>query len=103
MSDTPMTNDAQAGQKAAAYSARPWVRHYEQGVSAELAITDQPLTWLLDQAVHNPSDQTAIIYYGTRLTYAQLSSLANRVAAALQRRGVQKGDRVAIALPNIPQ
>src|SRR6266851_4013280 len=103
MSDTPMTNDAQAGQKTAVYSARPWVRHYEQGVSAELAIPDQPLTWLLDQAVHNHSDQTAIIYYGTRLNYAQLSSLANRFAAALQRLGVQKGDRVAIALPNIPQ
>ena len=103
MSDTPMTNDAQAGQKTAVYSARPWVRHYEQGVSAELAIPDQPLTWLLDQAVHNHSDQTAIIYYGNRLNYAQLSSLANRFAAALQRLGVQKGDRVAIALPNIPQ
>ena len=46
MSDTPMTNDAQAGQKTAIYSALPWVRHYEQGVSAELAIPDQPLTWL---------------------------------------------------------
>jgi hypothetical protein len=34
MSDTPMTNDAQAGQKTAVYSTRPWVRHYEQGVSA---------------------------------------------------------------------
>src|SRR6266568_2842441 len=103
MSDTPMTDDAQAGQKTAVYSARPWVRHYEQGVSAELAIPDEPLTWLLDQAVHNHSDQTAIIYYGNRLNYAQLSSLANRFAAALQRLGVQKGDRVAIALPNIPQ
>src|SRR6266852_8323400 len=103
MSDTPMTNDAQAGQKTAVYSARPWVRHYEQGVSAELAIPDQPLTWLLDQAVHNHSDQTAIIYYGNRLNYAQLSSLANRFAAALQRLGIHKRDRVAIALPNIPQ
>ena len=46
---------------------------------------------------------TAIIYYGTKLTYAQLSSYANRFAIELQRLGVQKGDRVAIALPNIPQ
>jgi long-chain acyl-CoA synthetase len=103
MSDTPMTNDAQAGQETVVYTSRPWVRHYEQGVSAELAIPDQPLTWLLDQAVQNHSDQTAIIYYGTRLNYAQLSSLANRFAAALQRLGIQKGDRVAIALPNVPQ
>ena len=103
MPDTPMINDAQAGQKTAVYTSRPWVRHYEQGVSPELTIPDQPLTWLLDQAVHNHSDQTAIIYYGTRLNYAQLSSLANRFAVALQRLGVQKGDRVAIALPNVPQ
>src|SRR6266516_1505111 len=51
MSDTPMINDAQAGQKTVVYSARPWVRHYEQGVSPELTIPDQPLIWLLDQAV----------------------------------------------------
>jgi long-chain acyl-CoA synthetase len=98
-----MTNDAQMGQFSTSYTARPWVRHYEQGVPAELDIPQQPLTWLLDQAVHNHPDQTAIIYYGTRLSYAQLSSLADRFAVALQRLGVQKGDRVAIALPNIPQ
>lgn len=98
-----MTNDAQTGQSSTSYTARPWVHHYQQGVRAELDIPEQPLTWLLDQAVHSHPDQTAIIYYGTRLSYAQLSSLANRFAVALQRLGVQKGDRVAIALPNIPQ
>src|SRR6266496_1779445 len=103
MSDTPMINDAQAGQKTVVYSARPWVRHYEQGVSPELTIPDQPLIWLLDQAVHNHSDQTAIIYYGTRLNYAQLSSLANRFATGLKHLGIKEGDRVAIALPNMPQ
>ena len=33
----------------------------------------------------------------------QLSTLANRFAITLQKLGIQKGDRVAIALPNIPQ
>jgi len=102
MSDS-ITNDAQTGQSSALYTARPWMHHYEQGVRAELDIPEQPLTWLLDQAVHNHPNQTAIIYYGARLSYARLSSLANRFAVALQRLGVQKGDRVAIALPNIPQ
>jgi long-chain acyl-CoA synthetase len=45
----------------------------------------------------------AFIYYGTKLTYAQFSLYANRFAIELQRLGVKKGDRVAIALPNIPQ
>jgi long-chain acyl-CoA synthetase len=61
------------------------------------------LTWLLDQTVSKYPAHTAIIYYGTKLSYARLSSLANRFAAALQKLGIHKGDRVAIALPNIPQ
>ncbi len=112
MSDPPVINNSQlepdsAGTVAAGHdellSARPWVRHYEQGVPAQLDIPDRPLTWLLDQTVSKYPAHTAIIYYGTKLSYARLSSLANRFAAALQKLGIHKGDRVAIALPNIPQ
>src|SRR5437660_9607823 len=84
-------------------ATRPWIRYYEQDVPAQLDIPDHPLTWLLDQAVSKYPGRTAIIYYGTKLSYAQLSSLANRFATGLQKLGIQKGDRVAIALPNIPQ
>ena len=81
----------------------PWLRHYEQEVPASIDIPDQPLTWILDTAARRFPSNTALIYYGTRLSYARLSSLANRFAAALLRLGIQRGDRVAIALPNIPQ
>src|SRR5438309_9647274 len=84
-------------------ATRPWVRYYEQGVPAQLDIPDHPLTWLLDQTVSKYPSQTAIIYYGTKLSYAQLSSLANRFATGLQKLGIEKGDLVAIALPNLPQ
>ncbi len=84
-------------------ATHPWLRFYEQGVPAQLDIPDQPLTWLLDSAVSHYPGQTAIIYYGSKLSYAQLSSLANRFATGLQKLGIQKGDRVAVALPNIPQ
>jgi long-chain acyl-CoA synthetase len=83
--------------------ARPWIRHYEQGVPDQLKVPDRPLTWLLDQTASRSPGHTAFIYYGTKLSYAQFSSLANRFAAGLQRLGIKKGDRVAIALPNIPQ
>jgi long-chain acyl-CoA synthetase len=81
----------------------PWIRHYEPGVPAHIEIPDQPLTWLLDRTTSSYPGRTAIIYYGTRLSYAQFAHHANRFATALQRLGVNKGDRVAIALPNIPQ
>jgi len=103
MSDQPVMNDAQAEHYSPIDIARPWTRHYEQGVPAQLNIPDHPLTWLLDQTVSRYPGQTAFIYYGTKLTYARFSSLANRFAIGLQRLGIKKGDRVAIALPNIPQ
>src|SRR5438105_15471276 len=99
MSDSSVIHNSQAELLV----TRPWIRYYEQGVPAQLDLPDHPLTWLLDQAVSKYPGNTAIIYYGTKLSYAQLSSLANRFATALQKLGIQKGDRVAIALPNIPQ
>lgn len=82
---------------------RPWIRHYEQGVPAQISLPDRPLTWLLDQTASRYPSHTAFLYFGAKITYAQFSSYANRFAIALQRLGIQKGDRVAIALPNIPQ
>ena len=39
----------------------------------------------------------------SRLTYRQVDDASSRFAAALDRLGVAKGDRVAVMLPNIPQ
>jgi long-chain acyl-CoA synthetase len=82
---------------------RPWVKHYEQGVPTHLDIPDRPLTWLLDHTAERYPDHIAFIYLGTKLTYAQFARYANRFASSLQRLGVKKGNRVAIALPNVPQ
>ena len=103
MSDPSLIKNPQLEQDPSIDSAHPWIRHYEQGVPARLTIPDQPLTWLLEQTVSRYPGHTAFIYYGAKLSYAQFSSLANRFAAGLQRLGIKKGDRVAIALPNIPQ
>ncbi len=96
------TPDAQ-GVSEHTTTSYPWLHSYQEGVPAHLDIPDEPLTWLLDRAANHHPNHTAIIYYGTKITYAQLSKLANRFARSLQRLGTQKGDRVALALPNIPQ
>ena len=103
MSDPSVLPSFQAEQHPSSDLSRPWVHHYEQGVPAHIDIPDHPLTWILDQTVSRYPAHTAFIYYGTSISYAQFSSLANRFAASLQRLGIQKGDRVAMALPNIPQ
>ena len=82
---------------------RPWLAHYSAGVPRTVAVPDQPLSWLLDEAARRYSAHTAIEYYGTRLTYAQLSSLADRFARALMRLGVRRGDRVSLGAAQHPQ
>ncbi len=84
-------------------NTRPWLRHYDLAVPATLTYPDQPLTWLLDEAARKYGSRDALIFYGRRFTYAQLAALANRFASRLMELGVKPGDRVAIALPNIPQ
>jgi long-chain acyl-CoA synthetase len=103
MSDPSIINNTQTDDGEEFLKTHPWIRHYEEGVPASIDIPDQPLTWLLDTATNRFPGRPALIYYGTKLTYAQLSNLANRFAIGLQQLGIQKGDRVAIALPNIPQ
>jgi long-chain acyl-CoA synthetase len=84
-------------------NAQPWLRHYDAAVPAALTYPDQPLTWLLDEAARKYGERDALIFYGRRFTYSQLASLANRFASRLIELGVRPGERVAIALPNIPQ
>ena len=83
---------------------RPWLKHYEPGLPHTLR--PYPECTLLDvmsDTVRQRPDHTALIFKGTRMSYAQLEQLTNAFAAALVAQGVKKGDRVALLLPNTPQ
>jgi len=47
-------------------------------------------------------DKTAIIYDDYRLTYEEIYRYANRVASLLASRGIGRGDKVALMIPNTP-
>ena len=81
----------------------PWVQYYEPGVSAELSYPDLTLGGVLEETTRKFPDHTALLFFGTKITYAELDRLVNRFAHALGGLGVKKGDRVALMLPNIPQ
>ena len=61
------------------------------------------LPQILEQSAVNAPDFTALIYFGSRISYRELLDHVNRLAAGLQALGVQKGDRVALMMPNCPQ
>jgi long-chain acyl-CoA synthetase len=82
---------------------RPWLAHYNEGVPASIPIPHQPLPKFLESAANWRPHQTAIIYYGQKLTYDQLNRKVNQFAHALLKLGVQAGERVIIVLPNTPE
>ncbi|GAA5898914.1 hypothetical protein JCM6882_004029 [Rhodosporidiobolus microsporus] len=49
------------------------------------------------------ADKVYIVYENERLTYAEAHAKVAHVAALLHARGVRKGDRVAIAMRNLPE
>jgi fatty-acyl-CoA synthase len=61
-----------------------------------------PVSFLARAALVYP-DRTAIIHGERRITYAAFLERSRRLASALARAGVGKGDTVAIMAPNIPE
>jgi fatty-acyl-CoA synthase len=64
----------------------------------------QPLTPLsfLARAAEVYPDQTAIIHGARTWTYRQFFERTKRLASALAKRGIKRGDTVAVVLPNVP-
>ncbi|HYO48427.1 MAG TPA: AMP-binding protein, partial [Chloroflexia bacterium] len=83
--------------------ARAWLAHYEAQVPHTIDVPGITLHEFFEATVRDHPNNVATIFFGERLTYAQLDDQANRFAAGLQSLGVQAGDRVAIILPNCPQ
>jgi long-chain acyl-CoA synthetase len=64
---------------------------------------DRPIYHFLEQTAGRVPNRLAIHFGGMALTYSELKTLTDRFAHALIKLGIQKGDRVAIHLPNCPQ
>ncbi|MDO8955850.1 MAG: long-chain fatty acid--CoA ligase [Deltaproteobacteria bacterium] len=82
---------------------KPWLKFYEPGVPHHIQYPDIPLYRFLDNAVRDFPEKEAIIFQGRKITYRQLGEEAVNVASGLAQRGLKKGQRMAIMLPNCPQ
>lgn len=82
---------------------RRWHRSYDEGVPPSLDYDPLTIPDLLNRAAERYPDRTALVFRNGRLTYAQLEDQVDRLSTALHVLGVEKGGRVAIHLPNLPQ
>ncbi len=83
---------------------RLWLQHYPPGVPADIDPSRYPsLVAMLDESFKAFAGRTACICMGKALTYAELDEASRAFAAWLQSRGIRRGARVAIMMPNVLQ
>jgi len=85
------------------YDAKPWLKHYDEGVPATIDYPEINIKEFLDNAAEEFGSRTAIWFMKNKISYKKFKDIADRLATALVDFGVKKGDVVAIMLPNFPQ
>ncbi len=87
-----------------AISAKFWVESYPDGVPAEIAKAQyESVGDLFARAFKEYANRPAFHCMGKSITYAQLKDYSRALAAWFQSRGLVKGDRVAVMMPNVLQ
>src|SRR5262249_41326603 len=83
---------------------RLWLRQYPPGVPAEIDPSRYPsLVAMFEEGFRTFATREACICMGKSLTYGELDQASRALAAWLQNRGLTRGARVAIMMPNVMQ
>lgn len=84
---------------------KPWFKHYQDGVPHEInADGYNSIPELLEEAFEKFSQLPSFHCMGKTLTYGEMDLLSRKFASYLQNDlGLERGDRVAIMMPNILQ
>lgn len=82
---------------------RPWLVNYPEEIPATLTYKSEPVQMYLTHAAKEFPHKSAIHFMGKEMSYETLHEHACKLASYLQKLGFEKGDRVAIMLPNCPQ
>ena len=82
----------------------PWLKNYDKGVPRTLKpYPPKTMIDIVDESARARPYRAVLFFQGSRLLYADFIRQSDALAAGLISLGVQKGDRVAMLLPNCPQ
>ena len=84
-------------------SEKVWLSSYPEEIPHTLDIPAIPVQQFLTQAYEEVPNKIGLHFMGKEMTYKELYESAMKFANYLRSLGVEKGDRVAIMLPNCPQ
>ncbi|HET7524690.1 MAG TPA: long-chain-fatty-acid--CoA ligase [Burkholderiaceae bacterium] len=83
---------------------KTWLKQYPAGVPAQIDVAQYTsLVTLMEESFAKYRALPAYIFMGKKVTFGQVDDASRALAAYLQSLGMDKGDRVAIMLPNVPQ
>ncbi len=81
-----------------------WLKSYPKGVPAEINVnTYRSIPHLIDENVVKYRDRPAYICMGKTINFGEVDRLSNAFGAWLQSKGLAKGARVAVMMPNVLQ
>lgn len=82
-----------------------WLKNYPKNVSKEITFPQEiNIVAVMKEALANYRDRDAFTNMGVALTYQEVDRLSDQFAAFLQNHlHLQKGDRIAIQMPNLLQ
>ncbi|MBU1343581.1 MAG: long-chain fatty acid--CoA ligase [Proteobacteria bacterium] len=76
---------------------------WPEGVSRTVGDYSFPVFKFLDDSAKKYPNNVFTVFNGAQRTYAQVKDTADRIANFLAGKGIKKGDKIAIFLPNLPQ
>jgi long-chain acyl-CoA synthetase len=82
---------------------RPWIGSWPKNVLMSIDYPKISLGQMLHKTAAKLPETPALYYSNQKITFSELETLAGKFGKALQERGVKKGERVALYLPNIPE
>ncbi|MCT6924528.1 long-chain-fatty-acid--CoA ligase [Metasolibacillus sp.] len=80
-----------------------WLKKYPEEIPHEIDLPAMPVQQFLTEAYNVYPDKVAVHFMGKELTYKELYESSLKFANYLRSLGIEKGDRVAVMLPNCPQ
>ena len=81
-----------------------WLKQYPAGVPAQIQVDLYPsLVALMEESFTKYRNLPAYLFMGKTVTFGQVDDASRALAAYLQSLGMDKGDRIAVMLPNVPQ
>ena len=83
---------------------RVWLESYPEGVPTDIDASEyESLVGLMAESFAKYAQRTAYSFMGQDISYEETDVKSQSLAAYFQSLGLEKGDRVAIMMPNVPQ